>query len=274
MSRARARRSLLTVGGAVSRARSSRSSPSSATPRRATTSSSRRTVQLDSWVDLPGPLDFRACSASVIARNASASGSMVYVAQPHGRRGRTACRPPSRRSTPSSATTSSAAGRWTTRWPASGFHFPRPTVLLHIIIEPDRLHPTATNSHETIDVGGREMPAFAPLRVDGQHLDPAYFGGRPVRLLQRGGHPRQGLHRLHEEPDPRRCQTEPSQRRSSLLELVSNFMRLLSLCRATVRQHPCRPPDHSVHVQRPRGAARPRGPGCLHPPCRRRSSTS
>ena len=84
---------------------------------------------------------------------------MVYIASRMQARP-TACRPPSRRSTRSSATTSPAAA-WTTRWPASGS---RSCCTLFLFIWFSNLIgyiPLPTNSHETIDIAGLEIPAFA-----------------------------------------------------------------------------------------------------------------
>ena len=43
-----------------------------------------------------------------------------------------------------------------------------------------------------------------------------------------------------------------------VLEVISNLMRIDLALRASLRQHPRRPPDHPVHGRRPGGAARHR----------------
>ena len=75
--------------------------------------------------------------------------------------------------------------------------------------------PLPTNSHGDGQHRRPRGPRVRDLRRDGEHLDPARARARRVRLLQRRGHPRQGLHRLHQEPDPRGRQRPRGGRRCS-----------------------------------------------------------
>ena len=78
----------------------------------------------------------------------------------------------------------------------------RDPLLLHLVLEHDRLHPAA-DQHRA---HGRRVRArtarVRDLRRDREHLDPA--GADPGRLgrVPRRGHPGEGLLRLHEELHP------------------------------------------------------------------------
>ena len=126
----------------------------------------------------------------------------------------------------------------------------RDAVPLHLVLEPDRLHPAADEHRAQVRHLRRRHPGLRALRRDREPLDPARARARRVHLLQRRGHPRQGRRRLPQEPHPRGRRRAAWRRSIFVLEFMSNFMRLHLALRTTLRQHPRRPPDHPVHVRR------------------------
>ena len=86
--------------------------------------------------------------------------------------------------------------------------------------------PTA---HETFNVFGLEHPDVRDLRGDGERVGAAGAGADRLHLLHGRGHPRQGLPRLPEEPDPGGRARARWPRFIFVLELLSNLMRIVSL---------------------------------------------
>ena len=74
---------------------------------------------------------------------------------------------------------------------------------VHLVLEPDRVHPAADVAREVLAVRPAD-PDVRDLRGDGEPVGPARARADRVHLVHDRGHPRQGLHRLLEEPDPRR----------------------------------------------------------------------
>ena len=98
--------------------------------------------RLADWIELPGPFDFNSAVILPAARDDPHRRRDDLDRRADGRRARTACRPRSRRSTCSCATTS-PAGTWTDEMAREVVPVRRDAVPLHLVLEPHRLHPAA-----------------------------------------------------------------------------------------------------------------------------------
>ncbi|CAA9511997.1 MAG: ATP synthase F0 sector subunit a, partial [uncultured Solirubrobacteraceae bacterium] len=144
----------------------------------------------------------------------------------------------------------------------------RRAVPVHLVLEPDRLHPAA-DEHGAPDRRVRGLdPLLRDLRRDGERLHPAGPRARGLHRLQPRGHPRQGRRRLPQEPGT--AGREGADGRLHLRPGVHLELHAADLAlRPPLREHPRGPSDHPLHVRRPGGPARDRGPRRLHPPVRR-----
>ena len=169
--------------------------------------------KLDTWIDLPGPLDFNKGVLYVSSPAILTVGTMVYVANRMQAR-------PNRVQTAvetlyafirDNITGGNMDDKMARKW------FPFLGTLFLFIWFSNLIGyiPLPTNTHETVDIFGARDPGVRALRGDREHLGPARARARRVRLLQRRGHPRQGLHRLPQEPDPRGRQRRRRGRRCS-----------------------------------------------------------
>ena len=89
--------------------------------------------------------------------------------------------------------------------------------------------PLPTNSEEKIDIFGVADPVLRALRRHGEHLDPARPRPGGVRRLQRRGHPRQGRRSATSKALVPAGVTGGMAAFIFILEVMSNFMRLISL---------------------------------------------
>ena len=223
--------------------------------------------KLETWIDLPGPLDINKGVVYVIAAGILSTFTMVYIARRMQAR-------PNRTQTAietiyafvrDDITGGSMDDKMARKW------FPFLCTLFLFIWFSNLIGyiPLPTNSAESVDIGGLEVPAFAIYAATANISIPlvlalivfvsyTYEGIRAKGLIgyfkglvpegvsgARGDpalHPRAGL-----EPD------------AAALAVGS-----------TLRQHPRRPPDHPVHVGRARRAARAGGARRLPAPGRRR----
>ena len=89
--------------------------------------------------------------------------------------------------------------------------------------------PLPTNSEETFNIFGAHIPSFALYAATANISVPLVLALVVFVVFNCGGHPRPGPDRLHQEPDPGRASSGPILFLIFPLEIISTFMRLLSL---------------------------------------------
>ena len=169
--------------------------------------------KLDTWVDLPGPLDINKAVMYLFIAGILTIGTMVFIARRMQAR-------PNRVQTLVEVIYAFMRDQITgsamdDKMAAQVVPVPGHALPLHLVLEPDRLHPAADQHGAQLRPLRGEHPLVRALRGHGEHLDPARARARRVRLLHRRGDPRQGLHRLPEEPDPRGRHRLPERYRCS-----------------------------------------------------------
>ena len=89
--------------------------------------------------------------------------------------------------------------------------------------------PLPTNTEHPIHLFGLDDPLLRDLRGDGEPVGPARPGARRLHRLHRRGRPREGPDRLPQGARSRRASPAGSPVFIFVLELFSNFLRLISL---------------------------------------------
>ena len=232
---------------------------SSASSGATTTSSSRRTSSSSTpGSTCPGPLDInKGVLYLVIAGDPHGRDDALHrqphagAPEPRADRGRDALRV--------RCATTSRAATWTTRWPRKWFPFIGTLFLFIWFSNLIGYIPLPTNTQEKVDIFGVEIPAFAIYAATANISIPlvlalVVFVSYNVEGIRAKGFIGY-LKSLIPAGRARRRMAVPHLHPRAGLELHAADLAL----RPTVRQHPRRPPDHPVHVRRPRGAARARG---------------
>ena len=156
--------------------------------------------KLDTWIDLPGPMDFNKAVMYLLISTLLTIGTMLFIANRMQAR-------PNRVQTAVEAlyalmrdniTRGSMSDAMARKW------FPFIGALFLFIWFNNLIGyiPLPTNTHEKVDDLRARDPVLRALRGDGEPLDPARARADRVRLLQRRGHPREGLRRLPEGAGP------------------------------------------------------------------------
>ena len=104
----------------------------------------------------------------------------------------------------------------------------RGAVLVHLVLQPDRLPAAADEHRGEIHDLRRPHPDVRAVRRDGERVGAARAGVDHVHRLQLGGDQSAGPDRLHQEPDPFRDHG-PILFLIAPLEVISTFLRLISL---------------------------------------------
>ncbi len=209
--------------------------------------------KLDTWVNLPGPLDINKGVLYVVLAALLTIVTWMWVAnrmQAQPNRTQTAVE-----TLYASCATTSPAATWTGRWPASGSVYIGTLFLFIWYSNLIGYIPLPTNSQEKFDLFGIQVPAFALFAATANISVPLVLALITWIAYNVEGVRAKGVLRLHQGADPlrrARLATPDHARARAALALHAPDQPL----RPSLRQHPGRPPDHPVHGRRPRGPAR------------------
>ena len=128
--------------------------------------------KLDTWIDLPGPLDINKAVLYLVIAGVLTVLHDGLRRPPHAGSGRTACRPPSS-SLYALMRDNITRGNMDDKMAREVVPVHRGALPVHLVLEPDRLHPAADQHGEKFDLFGVADPGVRDLRGDGEPLDPA-----------------------------------------------------------------------------------------------------
>ena len=131
----------------------------------------------------------------------------------------------------------------------------RDAVPVHLVLEPDRLHPAADHTRERSTLFGLEIPTFAIYAATANVSVPLVARADRLHLVHVEGIRAKGVGGYLKSLIPAGVTGAMAAlhlRARAALELHADHLAL----RTSLRQHARRPPDHPVHGRRPGGPAR------------------